>query len=63
MKYGAKFKSKDICQCSDHDAQTVFKQGEKFANVSDNSISKICYEYFKDDRNDETIGYLVKKSA
>ena len=30
-KHGAKFKSNDICECSDHDAQMLFKQGEKFS--------------------------------
>ena len=32
-----------------------------FQKVSDNSISKICKEYSKDERDDRTIGYLVKK--
>ena len=34
---------------------------KSFQKVSDNSISKICKEYSKDERDDETIGYLVKK--
>jgi hypothetical protein len=34
---------------------------KSFQKVSDNSISKICNEYYKNERDDGTIGYLVKK--